>query len=151
MSATLNFQGQIVITDLNGGQRVINLNTPTAAYTADSMQTFTVSAGGTAVLWDITGSAPVSVSVWTAMFLLPSINLDLSMGVMAGAGTAVWNSIPLKANQVFPLFRNSFYYNYVNGASTDIFAGTASGTCKYLKVKEPTGTTAGNVQLFMCS
>lgn len=150
--ATLNLIGNLVITDLNGAQRLLPLSAASATYTADSEQTYTIAAGATQVIYNLADAA-VSVSTFTSMFLYPSIALDLEIAVDATALSAnsAWMSIPLAATQVFPLFRNVFYYQYVNGIATSVYAGTGSGKVVKMRVKEPTGTTAGNIQVFLAS
>lgn len=149
--ASINLTGQMLITDVNGGLRQINLS-QSIPYTSDYEATYAVAKGATVVIYNVADTA-VPVNPFTAAFLFPSLNLDLSIGIgLTSLGaTSVWDSIPLTANQVFPLWRNSFFYNYVNGAATNIFAGTASGTVLKMSVSEPTGTTSGTVQLFLCS
>lgn len=147
--ANVILQGALVVTDLNGQQDRIGFATSTA-YTKEYRQSYAIAAGATTVIFN-TADTAVPVNPWVVLFLLPSINLDLSMGQDASALSAnsAWNSVPLTASQPFVLFRNSFYYQYVNGAATNIFAGTSAGTTLKMSVKEPTGTTAGNLQLWM--
>lgn len=145
--ATFNIIGNVVITDVNGSQRLIPL-TNAITYSYDNMQTFKITAGSTNVIFN-TADSIEQITPWVVLMLLPSLNLDLSMGIDAGQSDACWNSIPLTASEPFVLARNSFYGNYVNGASTNIFAGTSALTVLKMSVKEPTGTATGTLQMFM--
>ena len=148
--ATFNVVGNIVITDVNGSQRLIPL-TNVINYSYDNMQTFNITAGSTTVIYDTTVSLALPVSPWVVLMLLPSLNLDLSMGIDAGQADAVWNSIPLTANTPLVLERNSFYANYVNASGTNIFAGTSGKNVLKMSVKEPNGALTGTLQLFMAT
>lgn len=158
MAASINLIGQLVVTDLNGGNHIVNLSnaypgggTP---YTVDSWQTFSIAAGATTTIFDVTSGGDVlPVSPWTVMVLLPSITLACAYGIDASAAggltaTSVWNNVPLAANQLFAVWKNAFFYNYVaEAAANNVFGGTATGVLLKMQVKELTGTTAGNIQV----
>lgn len=159
MAASINLIGQLVVTDLNGGNHIVNLSnaypgggTP---YTVDSWQTFSIAAGTTTTIFDVTSTNDVTpVSPWVVMVLLPSINLHLAWGIDLSAAGGItantdWLNAPLTANQIFCFWRNSFYYNYdAHNATNKVFTlGTAGGVMLQAQVKEPTSTTAGNIQV----
>ena len=144
--ATINLQGTYTITDANGSVRKVNL-TKSVTYTSDFEVTYAVAKNTTVVIYNTADSIGV-INPWTVMMLFPAGNLDLSMGIDAGNADAAWNSIPLTAGQPFVLFRNVFWGNYVNGATTNIFGGTANLTVLKMSVKEP-NVAATSITVFL--